>query len=311
MCSVAPRLPPQCGQVTRGFNILAAHRENLCYFDFMTDISLAYREILRDGAAVHVTRAQVAPTRPKALHSQDFHELFWVQNGHIRHHQPDCVTTLAEGSVVFMRAGDSHALQGRGEHALVVSLTLHPQLIEALGKRHKALPGQFFWAGTPQVLQLDTNALIALNQATLKLERSARDRLSVEAFLLPLCAGWLKPDLHEGAPDWLSDAITAARSPAVFREGAAGFVAQTGQTHPHVSRTLKRVTGKSPSAFINDLRMQHAALQLTGTTETLADIAADCGIPNLSHFHKLFRAAHGLTPHQYRHKYQRHVVQPD
>ena len=277
----------------------------------MTDISLTYRDILLGGSAVHITRALVAPTRPKALHTQNFPELFWVQNGQVRHHQPNGVSTLTEGTVVFMRDGDSHALQGRGENALVVSLTLHPQLIEALGKRHKALPNQFFWADTPQTLHLDTNTLIGLNQATLKLERSPRDRLSVEAFLLPLCAAWLKPAAPTGAPTWLTAALSAANDPAVFREGAAGFVALTGQTHPHVSRTLKRLTGQSPSELINDKRMAHAALQLAGTSETLADIAIDCGIPNLSHFHKLFRNAQGLTPHQYRRKYQRDVVQPE
>lgn len=277
----------------------------------MTETTLTYRDILRHGAAVHITRAQVAPMRPKALHCQDFPELLWVQNGKIRHHLPDGVTTLTEGDIVFIREGDTHALQGRGEQALVVSLTFHPQLIEALGKRHKALPNQYFWADAPQILHLDTKALIALNQATLKLERSPRDRFSAEAFLLPFFAAWLKPDTPDTAPDWLNAALIAADDPAVFREGAAGFVALTGQTHPHVSRTLKRLTGQSPSELINGKRMRHAALQLTGTAEPLTEIAADCGIPNLSHFHKLFRAAHGMTPHAYRRKYQRDVVQPE
>lgn len=277
----------------------------------MTETTLTYRDILRFGAIVHIARAQVTPTRPKALHSQDFPELFWVQNGKIRHHLPDGVTTLCEGDVVFMREGDAHALQGRGEQALVVSLTLHPQLIEALGKRHKALPNQFFWADGPQTLHLDTKALIALNQATLKLEQSPRDRFSAEAYLLPLFAAWLRPDTPANAPDWLNAALIAADDPAVFRDGAAGFVALTGQTHPHVSRTLKRLTGQSPSELINNKRMRHAAQQLTGTTDPLAEIAADCGIPNLSHFHKLFRTAHGLTPHAYRRKFQRNVVQPE
>ena len=56
--------------------------------------------------------------------------------------------------------------------------------------------------------------------------------------------------------------------------------------------------------------MTHAARQLTGTSEILADIADQIGIPNLSHFHKLFKAHHRMTPHQYRRKYQRDVVQP-
>jgi len=74
---------------------------------------------------------------------------------------------------------------------------------------------------------------------------------------------------------------------------------------------MKRVTGISPSDFINEKRMTHAARQLTGTSESLQDIATDCGIPNLSHFHKLFRTTYKLTPHAYRRKFQRHVVQPE
>tara|TARA_R110002051_G_scaffold183061_1_gene252665 strand:+ start:5080 stop:5913 length:834 start_codon:yes stop_codon:yes gene_type:complete len=277
----------------------------------MTNITLQYRDLLRGGTAVHVTRALVTPKRPAALHTQDFYQLFWVQNGTIRHHRPDGVATLSEGTVVFVRPDDHHALQGRGDQALVVSLTLHPSLIDALGKRHKSLPGQLFWAETAQVLHLDTKALIALNQATMRLERTPLDRFSVEAFLLPLCADLLRPEIAATAPEWLTHAVATAATPAVFRMGAAGFVAQTGQTHPHVSRTMKRVMGMSPSDFINQQRMTYAVRQLTGTSESLADIAADCGIPNLSHFHKLFRTAHGMTPHQYRRKYQRDVVQPE
>ena len=299
------------GLVTYPFTIVAARAGNLCYFDIMTMITLQYRDLLRGGTAVHITRALVTPARPKALHTQDFYQLFWVQNGTIRHHRPDGVNSLSEGTVVFMRPDDHHALQGRGEQALVVSLTLHPSLIDALGKRHKSLPGQLFWAETPQILHLETKALIALNQATMRLERTNLDRFSVEAFLLPLCADLLKPDIAGAAPEWLTRAIAAAADPAVFRQGAAGFVAQTGQTHPHVSRTMKRVLGISPSEFVNRQRMIHATRQLTGTSETLADIASDCGILNLSHFHKLFRAAIGVTPHHYRRKYQRDVVQPE
>ena len=49
---------------------------------------------------------------------------------------------------------------------------------------------------------------------------------------------------------------------------------------------------------------------LTGTADPLAEIAADCGIPNLSHFHKLFRAAFGETPQSYRRTRQRDLIQP-
>ena len=53
------------------------------------------------------------------------------------------------------------------------------------------------------------------------------------------------------------------------------------------------------------------SLRLTRRAEnSLTEIASDCGIPNLSHFHKLFRAHHGMTPQRYRKQHQRDVVQP-
>ena len=57
--------------------------------------------------------------------------------------------------------------------------------------------------------------------------------------------------------------------------------------------------------------MEFAARRLAGTQDSLAEIAADCGVPNLSHFHKLFRLHHGRTPQAFRRAHQRDLVQPD
>jgi AraC family cel operon transcriptional repressor len=144
------------------------------------------------------------------------------------------------------------------------------------------------------------------------LERSALGPLDAEAFLLPLIAESREqtPSVPNTAPAWLIDACIAARRPEVYRDGAAGFVRIAGHAHPHVSRTARRFLGQSPSEYVNAIRMAHAARQLSGSAEPLAEIAADCGIPNLSHFHRLFRARHGQTPAQYRQRFQRNVVQP-
>jgi AraC family cel operon transcriptional repressor len=154
--------------------------------------------------------------------------------------------------------------------------------------------------------------LAALNQAALRLERSNRDMLAAEAFLLPLLADLLDgPGPDVDMPAWLHKACTDIQDPALFRHGAAGFVALTGKAHPHVSRTMKACTGQTPVQYINDLRMTHAARALTGSNEPLAEIADEIGLPNLSHFHKTFRARYGVTPAQYRADRQRHVVQPE
>ena len=128
--------------------------------------------------------------------------------------------------------------------------------------------------------------------------------------MLPLCADLTAEAFANDMPQWLADACAAAKQPEVFRNGSAGLVAIAGKAHPHVSRMMRKHLGQTPSDYVNHIRMQHAARALTTDNEAISAIAAACGIPNMSHFHKLFRAAHGLTPLQYRQKYQKQVVQP-
>ncbi|PJI92962.1 AraC family transcriptional regulator [Yoonia maricola] len=273
--------------------------------------TLHHAGILTEGTQVRLTRATLAPTRPKSLHDHDFYELFWVQNGRVVHHLPDKTKTLNEGNVVFLRPGHKHALQGRGEHALVVSLCIHPATVKALAKRHPSVKGHLFWStGAPVQIHMDIRQLAALNHAAVQLENSPCDTLAAEAFLLPLCAELTAETFARDVPQWLTNACTAARSPDIFRDGSAGLVAITGKAHPHVSRMMRKHLGQTPSDYVNNIRMQHAARVLTTDNEAISDIAADCGIPNMSHFHKLFRKAYGITPLQYRQKFQRQVVQP-
>lgn len=276
----------------------------------MTRILLS-KEILRDGAQIHLTRATLLPTRPRALHRHDFFELFWVQNSKVRHHLAEGAETLTEGDMVFLAPGTTHALQGRGEHALVVSLAVHKTSVAALAKRHPQVKGQLFWAQSGLAYaSRDIRQLAALNHAAVQLEQSACDTLAAEAFLLPLCAELTGNAFDPTLPAWLAHACDAAREPEVFRNGAAGLVDIAGKAHPHVSRTMRKYLGQTPSDYVNAIRMDYAARALTTDSEPIGVIAADCGIPNMSHFHKLFRAAHGMTPLQYRQQLQRQVVQP-
>jgi AraC family cel operon transcriptional repressor len=272
---------------------------------------LHHRDILQAGAQVHLTRATLTSARPKSLHDHDFYELFWVQNGKVKHHTPDQSDTLTEGDLVFLQPGQTHALQGRGEHALIVSLCIHPTTIKALAKRHPSLNDHLFWsAGGPVQTHRDIRQLATLNHAAVLLERSRCDTLAAEAFLLPLCVDLTAETYPTDAPEWLARACSAAKDPDIFRDGAAGLVAITGKAHPHVSRTMRKHLGQTPSDYINQIRMNHAARALTTDSDPVSQIADDCGIPNMSHFHKLFRESHGLTPLQYRQKFQHRVVQP-
>jgi len=252
--------------------------------------------------------------RPKALHTQDYYELFWVQNGKVSLHLSEKRIFLNEGDMVFLRPTDAHGFQGKGDETYVCAVLILPQTLRSLASRHRNLTGQMFWsdAAEPAILNRSITQLIELSKSALKLEAGARTPLQLEAFLLPLLADLdaTSQNLPEGTPDWISTALARADDPEVFRAGAAGLAKECGRAHAHVSRMMKKHTGKSPSEIINSRRMVHAARLLTASSDGLDAIADSCGINNMSHFHRQFRLHHGMTPKAYRTRYQSNPITP-
>lgn len=279
----------------------------------MTVLTLKFDSVTDPGDAFYIVRSSLEKSRPRGLHNHDFYELIWVQTGTIRHHMADFSEDLNAGDVIFIRPSDIHALQGRGDDPAAVSVLFDATLIERFGNRHGL--SKLFWnsSSRPDRFHRDAPALAQLNRAADRLEQADRTTLEAEAFLTPLVVSLMDrgEPLPDDAPKWLRAACNAARDPEVFRDGAAGLVRVAGRAHPHVSRTMRRYLDQSPSDYVNAIRMDYAARQLTGTPDSLAEIAQECGIPNLSHFHKLFRARYNVTPHRYRKAHQRDIVQPE
>lgn len=280
----------------------------------MEELTLAFNDVVENGAAFAVSRTVLSRARPKRLHTQDYYELFWLVNGKARLHLGNEERqTLAEGDLVFMPPDCAHGIQGIGKESHLVNLIVPAHEIDALTKRYP-LSAQLFAAGTasPVLIHRDIRALSRISSRAVTLEAAPRTTLYLEAFLIPLIAelGQEMRDLPAALPEWLQQALIACDAPDVFREGAAGLVAQCGKTHAHVARTMQAHLGMTPSDYVNMRRMEHAARQLAGTPDALTEIANEVGISNMSHFHRLFRRQFGMSPRQYRMKNQKSVIQP-
>lgn len=70
----------------------------------------------------------------------------------------------------------------------------------------------------------------------------------------------------------------------------------------HLAHLFKEATGTTILAYVQATRIRHACVLLTmrKSTLTVPEIGARVGIPNPSHFCKVFRETMGITPHQYR-----------
>lgn len=73
-------------------------------------------------------------------------------------------------------------------------------------------------------------------------------------------------------------------------------------------RYFKKQTGKTFTAFVNEVRVTHACKLLSETSRQIADICFDCGYNNFAHFNKQFKKITSQSPSQYRSSFRQVIA---
>lgn len=73
-----------------------------------------------------------------------------------------------------------------------------------------------------------------------------------------------------------------------------------GYEVPWLSRTVKRLLGRTFKELLQVKRLNQAAFLLQTTRLPITDICAAVGYDNTSYFHRIFRAYYGMSPKEYR-----------
>jgi signal transduction histidine kinase/CheY-like chemotaxis protein/ligand-binding sensor domain-containing protein len=74
---------------------------------------------------------------------------------------------------------------------------------------------------------------------------------------------------------------------------------QIGMSRTHLTRKLKILTGLSPGVLIRNIRLEQAAVLLSGKAGNITEIANRVGISNPASFTKSFRSYFGVSPRDY------------
>lgn len=86
-----------------------------------------------------------------------------------------------------------------------------------------------------------------------------------------------------------------------YKDGELSDLAQMLHYDLHwLSRTIKRLTGKTYTDLVQAKRMRQAAYLLSTSRLSVGDIAVAVGYENVSYFHRLFQKAYGMSPRKYR-----------
>lgn len=232
----------------------------------------------------------------------DFHELMAVVGGRGQHLLGTRSVPLEYGDVVLVRPRDQHAMTGLPPDGLEFINVAFPTAVwHGFLDLARSDPG---WdAGRePPVLRPEADAMVAAFEEVLRRFRDGPSLFDLIRFwtdLLPLVLPGAAP-AHGTRPDWLVDACTAMRREDNLRGGVPRMLELAGVSPAHLSRSMRAHYGTTPTAYVADLRLEHAAALLAATTEPVATIATRCGFASQSYFTRCFSAAHQIPPREFR-----------
>lgn len=252
------------------------------------------------------------PCAGTMLHSHDFLEIIFVNNGGVIHKVNAERQHLMAGDLCFLRPDDMHGFAPDNEFESVEIVMLDFDLELALSLSEYLGDDVFLQQMTAPVLpacfKLDPVATTALYTRLLKLNNpscSAQTRsIKLKVLLGELYTKFFVDEVNllseSQVPEWFESLCTAMRKKENFIAGVECLQRLAGRTPGHICKAFRKYLRKTPTAFINELRINHAAWQLADTNTEILEIAADLNFQSISRFYALFRAAYGASPAAYR-----------
>ncbi|HEY4081199.1 MAG TPA: AraC family transcriptional regulator [Burkholderiaceae bacterium] len=216
-----------------------------------------------------------------------------VLEGHYRSSARGAATLLGPGDVLWNPPGTRHVDTFTGVGGLFLALSIGAGQAQALGlndggaRRLVGLPQQGALRLATQPLTLDLGGLLDMEEACRQLCSVTSAAPAAHRKQEPREPAWLRRCMERLVDECEQPLRLAALA------GAAGV-------HPvSLARTFRRHYGISPGQLQRRALLNRAAQLLRGG-EPIAEVAAQLGFADQSHFTRLFRAEYRCTPAAWR-----------
>lgn len=243
-----------------------------------------------------------------APHDHDFYEVFIVEEGPLQHHINGRVETLYPDTLVLVHPSDYHFFSLKDKTtARFFNLAFgkeqfeQAQALAALCAPHAAsTPLADKVMLTHELSRLLLRRMKWLRDVTTPIPQEVQltEGITLLTDILVLCA--VGSGNTNVVPYWLRKACSEMHQPENMALGIPRLVELSGKTQEHLTRSMRKYMGQTPSAYVNAVRLERAAEQLVTTQRTVFEVMLDVGFQNTSYFNKLFKEKYHVSPRKYR-----------
>lgn len=281
-------------------------------------IKLYSEDIIDPGTEIHYAFHK-SLKNITTLHSHNFYEIFLIVKGEVIHIINDKMQKLVEGNLVFIRPTDVHSYHSNTRHEChLINLAFRKSIIKELFSfLSEGFPSDYLLNNVmpPQVLlstgerDILTTKLQQLN--TLSREEKNKTKTILRILLFEIFAKYFSSkydDNKRQTSDWLDSLQYEMQKKENFVGGIKTLYLLANKTPEHLSRVFKKYFDRTPTDFINELRLNYSANLLSNSDENISFISMEAGFENLSHFYHLFKKKFKTSPADFRKQKQKTII---
>ena len=252
-------------------------------------------------------------------HGHDYTEFMYVYAGSITHVIEGGRVTLQSGDILLLNKHIRHSILRAGEGDVGINFILSNAFLQYVFHNVKNddvmggfLSRNFDENGEGEYLFFQTKDVFPIRNlmdnlifALAKQTAGGYGILSQLVSLLFSYLSYYKETLQSGlrisSPDTrLRQAVSAYLERHYPNATLAELASRLGYTAEYLSHRIRAVCGAPFRSLLMARRLEVAARLLRESRLPVDEIARTVGYENLSHFHRMFRARYGATPHRYR-----------
>lgn len=251
-------------------------------------------------------------------HSHDFIEITYIDQGFAMHRVNKDTSLMLPGDLFFILPGTRHEYW-KSINNKVYNCIFYPEVLgldfqSICELPHMNLIFSPISLSTNYKLHLNITSRLEIIYILRKLESETskmqlgwelRSKALLIEFLICLSRAWDEGTNSETLPDHEIAASASAlteilKMPLKNEISIEDMAHKAGYTPEHFSRTFKKLSGLSPSAYFTSLKLASAAEMLLNSKTSIAQIAESIGFEDVNYFSRVFKKETGMTPSSFR-----------
>ncbi len=244
-------------------------------------------------------------------HTHDFYEIFYVLDGVILHEINGVSRELQVGDIVFVNKTDVHSFLRKPGNTckhrdIIIRSDFFEDICEFISPNFRKA---YIENELPKTVTIPFSKIEQYEKRIVNLltsipgETDAFKLEKIKALLISMLNCLLEEDYEQSTPNypmWFRELLNRFTINECLKAGLDEILAPFHFSKTYLGRVFRKYMNCTMTEYLNDIRLQHAAFQLTYTDETIINICTSIGFSSISYFNKVFKQKYGVSPKAFR-----------